>query len=37
MQYRGNLYSTPQVTTLYTSIDKFTQTAEAMIGVYFRL
>lgn len=37
LQYRGNLYSTPQVTTLYTSIDKFTQTAEPMIGVYFRL
>lgn len=37
LQYRGNLYTTPQVTTLYTSIDKFTQTAEPMIGVYFRL
>lgn len=37
LQYRGNLYTAPQVTTLYTSIDKFTQTAEPMIGVYFRL
>jgi opacity protein-like surface antigen len=37
LQYRGNLYNAPQVTTLYTSIDKFTQTAEPMIGVYFRL
>jgi opacity protein-like surface antigen len=37
LQYRGNLYNAPHVTTLYTSIDKFTQTAEPMIGVYFRL
>lgn len=37
LQYRGNLYSAPHVTKLYTSIDKFTQTAEPMIGVYFRL
>lgn len=37
LQYRGNLYNAPQVTTLYTSIDKFTQTSEPMIGVYFRL
>ena len=37
LQFRGNLYSAPQVTTLYTSIDKFTQTSEPMIGVYFRL
>ncbi|MFZ0396004.1 MAG: outer membrane beta-barrel protein [Terracidiphilus sp.] len=37
LQYRGNLYSAPDVTTLYTSIGKFTQTAEPMIGVYFRL
>ena len=36
-QYRGNLYNAPHVTTLYTSIDKFTQTSEPMIGVYFRL
>lgn len=37
LQYRGNLYSAPNVTTLYTSIDKFTQTSEPMIGVYLRL
>jgi opacity protein-like surface antigen len=37
LQYRGNLYSAPHVTTLFTSIDKFTQTSEPMIGVYFRL
>lgn len=37
LQYRGNLYHPPHVTTLYTSLDKFTQTSEPMIGVYFRL
>jgi opacity protein-like surface antigen len=37
LQYRGNLYSAPDVTRLYTSIDKFKQTAEPMIGVYLRL
>jgi len=35
-QYRGNLYKAPDVTKLYTSTDKFTQTAEPMIGAYFR-
>lgn len=37
LQYRGNLYKTPNVTGLFTSADKFTHTAEPMIGVYFRL
>lgn len=37
LQYRGNLYKTPNVTQLFTSADKFTQTAEPMIGIYFRL
>ncbi len=37
LQYRGNLYKTPDVTSLFTSADKFTHTAEPMIGVYFRL
>lgn len=37
LQYRGNLYNAPNVTTLYTSVNKFTQTSEPMIGVYFRL
>ncbi len=37
LQYRGNLYKTPDVTQLYTSIDKFRHTAEPMIGIYFRL
>ena len=37
LQYRGNLYKTPDVTQLFTSIDKFRHTAEPMIGIYFRL
>ena len=37
LQYRGNLYKTPDVTTLFTSADKFRHTAEPMIGIYFRL
>jgi opacity protein-like surface antigen len=36
-QYRGNLYKQPDVTGLFTSADKFTHTAEPMIGIYFRL
>ncbi|MFZ1939395.1 MAG: outer membrane beta-barrel protein [Terracidiphilus sp.] len=35
-QYRGNLYRAPDVTTLYTSTNAFTHTAEPMIGAYFR-
>jgi opacity protein-like surface antigen len=34
-QYRGNLYKAPNLTSLFTSTGKFTQTAEPMIGVYF--
>jgi opacity protein-like surface antigen len=34
-QYRGNLYKAPDVTTLYTSTNAFTHTAEPMIGAYF--
>lgn len=37
LQYRGNLYSAPDLTKLYTSTDAFTHTAEPMVGVYFRL
>ena len=37
LQYRGNLYKAPDVTKLFTSADKFTHTAEPMIGIYFRL
>jgi opacity protein-like surface antigen len=36
-QYRGNLYKTPDVTGLFTSLDKFRHTAEPMIGIYFSL
>lgn len=35
-QYRGNLYKAPNLTALYTSTDKFTHTAEPMIGAYLR-
>ncbi len=34
-QYRGNLYKAPDVSTLYTSVNAFTHTAEPMIGAYF--
>ena len=37
LQYRGNLYKAPDLTTLYGSSGAFTRTAEPMIGVYFRL
>lgn len=37
LQYRGNLYKMPDVTQLFTSIDKFRHTAEPMIGIYFSL
>jgi opacity protein-like surface antigen len=36
LQYRGNLYKAPDVTTLYTSTNAFTHTAEPMIGAYFK-
>lgn len=35
-QYRGNLYKAPDLTSVFTSTDKFTQTAEPMIGAYFK-
>lgn len=37
LQYRGNLYKAPDVTSLFTSTNAFTHTAEPMIGIYFRL
>jgi opacity protein-like surface antigen len=37
VQYRGNLYKAPDLTTLYSSTNNFTHTAEPMVGVYFRL
>jgi opacity protein-like surface antigen len=36
-QYRGNLYHAPDLSSVFTSTGKFTQTAEPMIGVYLRL
>lgn len=36
LQYRGNLYKSPDLTTLFTSVNAFTHTAEPMIGAYFR-
>ncbi|MGA8727695.1 MAG: outer membrane beta-barrel protein [Terracidiphilus sp.] len=36
LQYRGNLYKAPDLTSLYTSTGAFTHTAEPMIGAYFR-
>ena len=37
LQYRGNLYKAPDLSRLYTSTNAFAQTAEPMLGVYFRL
>ena len=34
-QYRGNLYKSPDLTKLYTSVDRFRHTSEPMIGAYF--
>jgi opacity protein-like surface antigen len=36
MQYRGNLYQTPDVTKLYTSSGAFLRTSEPMVGAYLR-
>jgi len=36
-QYRGNLNKPPDVVDLYTSADKFTHTAQPMVGIFFRL
>jgi opacity protein-like surface antigen len=37
LQYRGNLYHAPDLTTLYGSSGAFMRTSEPMIGVYLRL
>lgn len=37
LQYRGNLYSAPNVTKFFTSTDTFIHTAEPIVGIYFRL
>lgn len=34
LQYRGNLYKAPHISTLYTSSNAFAHTAEPMIGAY---
>ena len=35
-QYRGNVSKAPYITTVYSSVNAFRQTAEPMIGAYFR-
>jgi opacity protein-like surface antigen len=35
-QYRGNLYTAPNVSKLFTSTNAFIHTAEPMIGAYFK-
>jgi opacity protein-like surface antigen len=35
-QYRGNLYHAADLSTVFSSTGKFTQTAEPMIGAYFK-
>ena len=37
LQYRGNLYKAPDLTTLFGSSGAFTRTSEPMVGVYLRL
>ena len=37
LQYRGNLYKAPDLVNAFSSTNAFTQTAEPMIGIYFRL
>jgi opacity protein-like surface antigen len=36
LQYRGNLYKAPDLTTLFTSTGAFTHTAEPMLGAFLR-
>ena len=37
LQYRGNLYKAPELTTVFTSSGAFVHTSEPVIGVYLRL
>jgi len=37
LQYRGNVYKAAALSSAFTSINAFTQTAEPVIGIYFRL
>jgi opacity protein-like surface antigen len=36
-QYRGNVYSAPALTTVFTSSGAFVHTAEPVAGIYFKL
>jgi opacity protein-like surface antigen len=36
LQYRGNVYKAPDLTKVYTSTGAFTNSAEPMLGAYFR-
>lgn len=36
LQYRGNLYKAPDLTSAFSSTDRFTHTAEPTVGAYFR-
>lgn len=37
LQYRGNYYHTPDLSGVYPTTGKFTQTAEPMAGIYYRI
>jgi len=37
LQYRGNVYSAPALTTIFTSSGAFIHTAEPVVGIYFKL
>lgn len=37
LQYRGNVYSAPALTTVFTSSGAFVHTAEPVVGIYFKL
>jgi opacity protein-like surface antigen len=37
LQYRGNLYRAPALTSVFMSTGVFAQTSEPMLGVFFRL
>lgn len=36
LQYRGNVYKAPYLTTAFTSINSFTHNSEPMLGAFFR-
>jgi hypothetical protein len=36
-QYRGNVYSAPALTTVFTSSGAFVHTAEPVVGIYLKL